>query len=85
MSADKYLVWSNEHQMWWRPGHRGYTRTIEEAGRYSHTEATEIVSRATLFGRLAQTRTNPVTGEEYQWLSEHLVLAPESIAGGEAR
>lgn len=75
-----YLVWSNEHSLWWRPNHSGYTAYIEEAGRYDEAEASEIVSRATLGGRLAQTRTNPVTGEEYAWLSEHMVVAPEPTA-----
>lgn len=74
----RYLVWSNEHSSWWRPNHSGYTTFIEEAGRYERGEAERIVSRATLDGRLALPSVNPITGEEYEQLSEHMVLAPEA-------
>lgn len=37
-----YLIWSNEHKSWWRPNSRGYTRRIEDAGRYSVDEAEAI-------------------------------------------
>lgn len=43
-----YLVWSNEHVAWWRPGRSGYTMDIREAGVYSETEARDIVAQATL-------------------------------------
>jgi hypothetical protein len=37
-----YLVWSVEHSAWWRPGRCGYTSSLRDAGRYSHTEALAI-------------------------------------------
>lgn len=37
-----YLIWSNEHGAWWRPGSFGYTSDIAEAGRYGKDEATRI-------------------------------------------
>ena len=37
-----YLVWSNEHNCWWRPGAQGYTNHIADAGRYSRDEAIKI-------------------------------------------
>lgn len=37
-----YLIWSNEHQAWWGVAHRGYTRIIDSAGRYSRAEALSI-------------------------------------------
>jgi hypothetical protein len=40
--AGRYLVWSNEHQAWWGPDHRGYTRYITRAGRYSRDDALSI-------------------------------------------
>lgn len=42
----KYLVWSEEHGAWWVAGKMGYTRYIEQAGRYSFKEATEIEAEA---------------------------------------
>jgi len=41
-SGEKYLIWSNERNCWWAPHSRGYTEKIEEAGRYSLSEALEI-------------------------------------------
>ncbi len=41
-----YLVWSNEHRAWWRPGHCGYTNRIEAAGRYSRVDALRICNGA---------------------------------------
>lgn len=79
-----FLIWSNEHRMWWRGGHVGYTDSIEEAGRYERSDAEEIVAAATLDGVLTVRRTDPVTGEEYSQLSEVLVLAPECIPAVEA-
>lgn len=39
----KYLIWSFEHRMWWAPDRCGYTTEVEKAGRYTATEAGEIV------------------------------------------
>jgi hypothetical protein len=44
--AKPFLVWSEEHGAWWRPGRSGYTQSIREAGRYSLDEAAEIVEKA---------------------------------------
>lgn len=41
-----YLVFSWEHDAFWRPNRCGYTRLIEEAGRYSKEEAQKICSDA---------------------------------------
>jgi hypothetical protein len=78
MSAAQYLIWSNQHQMWWRAARAGYTPYIEEAGRYTHDDASQIVSAATLDGALDQAAVNPVTGQEYRRATEHMVAAPES-------
>ena len=84
--ADKYeqqererrpwLVWSNQHGMWWRGGERGYTRYIEEAGRYTHAAAAAIVARATCDGQLQRHREDPYTGVEYIGLDEVMVPSP---------
>ena len=78
-----FLVWSNQHGMWWRPEQIGYTQIIDEAGRYSRSMAAEIVRDATLDGKLTYRRTDPVTEREYSAVSEVMVLAPESIGGAE--
>ena len=43
---DRWLIWSYEHDAWWRPGAWGYTRELAEAGRYSGAEAERIIQRA---------------------------------------
>jgi len=37
-----WLVWSHEHNAFWRPDRAGYTPKIEQAGRYSRAEAEKI-------------------------------------------
>jgi hypothetical protein len=78
----KFLVWSNQHRMWWRPNHRGYTEFVEEAGRYERPAAETIVARATLDGQLNVRREDPVTGQWYSRASEVLMLAPEHTPAG---
>lgn len=42
----EYLIWSNEHRQWWKPGECGYTRFMAEAGLYTRERAIAICSRA---------------------------------------
>lgn len=42
----QWLIWSNEHGAWWKPGRYGYTKSRLEAGRYSFEEAAEICTDA---------------------------------------
>ena len=46
LAGEGWLVWSNEHQAWWRPNRQGYTVFVEAAGRYSHEEALDICRKA---------------------------------------
>lgn len=46
MKEGWYLIWSNEHRAWWKPDSRGYTVSLERAGRYSRAEALEICNGA---------------------------------------
>lgn len=41
-ATDKWIIWSNEHRAYWRPDSCGYTRRIDDAGRYSYEEARSI-------------------------------------------
>jgi hypothetical protein len=45
-TTKRYVIWSEEHGAWWRPGKRGYTRQLAKAGRYEKAEAEEIVTKA---------------------------------------
>lgn len=45
-----YLIWSIEHDAWWKPGWHGYTSDINEAGMYSKDEAERIVKNANAHG-----------------------------------
>ena len=49
-----YVLWSNKHQMWWRPRSRGYTDDITEAGRYTEADALARVLRSAFHGDLAK-------------------------------
>jgi hypothetical protein len=39
---DEYLIWSEEHGLWWNPNRAGYTDSMIRAGRYSEQEAWAI-------------------------------------------
>lgn len=38
-----FLIWSNEHNAWWRPEGFGYITTLAEAGIYNGDEALRIL------------------------------------------
>lgn len=42
----RYLVWSNEHTAWWKPGSWGYARGLRAAGHFSRQEAIDICRNA---------------------------------------
>lgn len=44
-----YVIWSFEHDAWWKENHRGYTPHLDEAGIYSKDEAAKIVENANKF------------------------------------
>jgi hypothetical protein len=43
-----YLIWSNEHNAWWRANRIGYTPQVEFAGRYSLEESIRICNSANI-------------------------------------
>lgn len=54
MSEITYLLWSNKHQMWWRPDSRGYSPNRDDAGRYTEAQALERVRNSAACGILDQ-------------------------------
>jgi hypothetical protein len=46
--VETYLIYSHEHLAWWVQNGYGYTQDVEEAGRYTQTEAIKIVEQAKL-------------------------------------
>lgn len=56
--SERFLIWSNEHKMWWRPASMGYTTKVEAAGRYSLTEAVKICNNANQY-QWVEGRMNP--------------------------
>lgn len=46
MTGDDWLIWSHKHTAFWRPNFQGYTRFIENAGRYTREEAEGICQDA---------------------------------------
>lgn len=45
-----YVIWSFEHNAWWKSGHRGYSESYAEAGSYSYQEALKICHGANFGG-----------------------------------
>lgn len=43
---DNWIIWSNEHDAWWRANHNGYTSLQADAGVYSYEEAVSICAGA---------------------------------------
>ena len=53
-----YLLWSTEHQAWWRAGKRGYTVSIAHAGLYPRAEAIAVCF-GNLYAKSTWTRPTP--------------------------
>lgn len=45
---EQWVIWSEEHLMWWRPNSRGYTQQLIRAGRYTEEVAKDIEQCANL-------------------------------------
>lgn len=63
-NQQRWLVYSREHNAFWKPNEHGYINTVDGAGRYTHEHAEEIVTGANRYCD----RLSP---------NEVMVLAPE--------
>lgn len=43
-----WLIWSIEHEAWWKPNENGYTPERISAGRYTFEDACRIVKNANI-------------------------------------
>ena len=75
----QYVIWSNQQRAWWGPGEAGYTRYVEEAGRYTETDARRIVAQATVAGQLVHRVTGHLTGADVEVLDEVMLPAPVPV------
>jgi hypothetical protein len=56
-----YLIWSFEHNGWWRPGgYKGYTPDFEQAGRFTHDAALAICTKANRYSDTANEAMAPL-------------------------
>jgi hypothetical protein len=58
MTDDHYVIWSNEHNGWWKPHSRGYATGLNGAGFFTREEALMIchaaMPTATHLGRISE-------------------------------
>jgi hypothetical protein len=45
-TSETYLVWSNEHRGWWKPGGYGYSPGLRGAGHFTREHALRICREA---------------------------------------
>lgn len=45
-----YYIWSIEHNAWWKPAERGYSKYLGEAGQYPERLAIDICRKANFRG-----------------------------------
>lgn len=78
-----WLIWSNEHESFWRPNHRGYTYHASAAGRYSFEEAFKICNGANFpsdeFGYPTDPENQRTTSGRHLPLHEVMCPSPELI------
>ncbi len=48
MNEREWLIWSIEHNAWWKPNENGYTQERDEAGKYTFGQACSIVKIANI-------------------------------------
>lgn len=60
-----YVLWSNEHQMWHKPGGWGYTPEINEAARFTEGQALDVIVKSAHSGLVAKAEVMIVAPEVF--------------------
>jgi len=50
----KFIIWSKEHNGYWKSDAKGYTNVIDNAGRYDIDEAVQICVDANAYGSICE-------------------------------
>jgi len=75
-----WLVWSHEHGLWWRANNRGYTSSIDEAGRYTLTDA---LSCCDIRSRRPDGTPNEIVQPSPEWIKK--ALAESALSQPQSR
>lgn len=73
---ERWLIWSHEHNAWWRADSASYTSLVTDAGRYTFEEAVSISTNANYGLHFGKDRTHPFKREHNEPF-EAICLAPE--------
>lgn len=80
-----WVIWSNQHGLWWAGNGASYTDTFEMAGRYSTEDALAIVRNSSVEGRVLIHRDGircapevaiPLFGGAYPYAEAEHLLKP---------
>jgi hypothetical protein len=80
-----YLIWSHQHNAWWRDGGHGYTTQLTDAGRFTRTQADQHLRWDEHREWLPDGRPHEVTVEALHPTLTRDVLALHVIASRVAR
>lgn len=75
-----HLVWSNEHQAWWGADHCGYTRIIDNAGRYDRDEAFRIAGTRGGGWRLNSGNPGEIAIPEQDAIDQYALISREQAS-----
>jgi hypothetical protein len=75
-----YLIWSHQHNAWWRDGGYGYTTRLTDAGRFTRTQAEKHLSWDLHREWLPDGRPHEVIVEALHPTLARDILAPTVIA-----
>ena len=68
--ADRYCIWSFEHEAWWAPNRCGYTRDLAAAGRYDAAEAGHILADANIVREEERAIHETQAAAWFEWLQQ---------------